>query len=52
VRTLTDVPASRGRHTVAWDGRDEAGGQVASGVYYVKGAAGTETDRTTLVILR
>ncbi len=52
VRTLTDVPASRGRHTVAWDGRDEAGGQVASGVYYVKGASGTETDRTTLVILR
>lgn len=52
VRTLTDVPVSRGRHTVAWDGRDEAGGQVASGVYYVKGASGAETDRTTLVVLR
>jgi hypothetical protein len=52
VRTLADVPVSRGLHTVAWDGRDEAGGEVASGVYYVKGASGTETDRTTLVILR
>jgi hypothetical protein len=52
VRSLVAVSRASGTHTVAWDGRDEAGGQVASGVYYVKGASGTETDRTTLVILR
>jgi len=52
VRTLADVPVSRGRHTVSWEGLDESGNPVASGVYYVKGVSGAETDRTTLVILR
>ena len=52
VRTLRDVPWSRGRHTVIWNGLDQSGSPVGSGVYYVKGVSGAESDRTTLVILR
>lgn len=52
VRTLKDIPSSAGWHTVAWDGLDGFGNPVGSGVYYVKGVSGTETDHTTFVILR
>jgi len=33
VRTLVDEPQAAGRHSVRWDGRDEAGRRLASGVY-------------------
>lgn len=35
VRTLVADRLPAGRRTVAWDGRDDRGGAVASGVYYV-----------------
>ncbi len=34
VRTLRDIPRSAGRHAVLWDGRDDSGRPVSSGVYY------------------
>lgn len=34
VRTLVAGQQPAGAHTVQWDGRDEAGAQVASGVYF------------------
>lgn len=34
VRTLIDEWATAGRHTRQWDGRDDAGGAVGSGVYF------------------
>jgi hypothetical protein len=33
VRTLVEDPATAGQHEVVWDGRDQAGRSVASGVY-------------------
>ena len=33
VRTLIDGFVPAGEHEAAWDGRDEAGAEVASGVY-------------------
>ncbi|MBD3348963.1 MAG: hypothetical protein GF400_07185 [Candidatus Eisenbacteria bacterium] len=36
VRTLVDGPVDGGRHNVTWDGRDDAGERVASGVYFVR----------------
>jgi len=36
VRTLRDGVESEGRHTVAWDGNDDAGGRLASGLYLVR----------------
>lgn len=34
VRTLISGPSAAGRHAVTWDGRDERGSRIASGVYF------------------
>jgi hypothetical protein len=51
VRVLAAENRSAGRHTVTWDGRDEAGRALASGVYVGSLEAGGErrTRRLTLV---
>ncbi len=36
VKTLVDSPMPAGEHFVPWDGTDESGQRVASGVYFVK----------------
>ncbi len=36
VATLVDAPRDAGRHTAVWRGRDDAGVEVASGVYFVR----------------
>lgn len=36
VRTLEDLHRAPGRYTVNWDGRDDAGSYVSSGVYFYK----------------
>jgi hypothetical protein len=36
VRTLVDRPLPAGHHEVAWDGRDERGRMMASGVYFYR----------------
>ena len=41
-----------GRHVVAWDGRDDSGALVRSGVYIVRGRAGRESNSRKLVIER
>lgn len=47
VRTLIDETQVAGYYRAVWDGRDEAGRAVASGVYYTRLAAGgfVGTDR-------
>lgn len=52
VRTLADRPFPSGVHAAVWDGRDENGAQVASGVYFarIETAAGTATRK--LVVAR
>ena len=52
VRTLLDEPKAAGRHTVLWDGRNEAGAQVGSGVYYYRLKAGKDSITKKLVIVR
>ncbi len=42
VRLLTENNFTAGQHEVSWDGRDNAGHQTASGIYFVKM---TTTDR-------
>ena len=51
VKTLVDEMKDIGHHTVQWDGRNEAGQQVGSGVYYytVKRETRTETNRMILL---
>ncbi len=36
VRRLVDGPVAAGEHAIAWDGRDDAGAAVASGLYFCR----------------
>ncbi len=51
VRVISDRLGSVGEHTVEWDGRDNAGRQLGSGVYFIRFTAPqmTEVRRVTLV---
>ncbi len=52
VRSLVaDVHCGPGRHEVVWDGKDDAGGRVASGTYFCRIDAGgiSETSKVVLV---
>ena len=42
-RVLVDGIQATGRHTVTWDGRDDAGRRVASGLYLYRLTAGPES---------
>lgn len=51
VRTLVDEPRMAGDHVVRWDGLDDRGGQVASGLYlYRLTAGGTTLSRKMTVV--
>jgi hypothetical protein len=53
VRTLLDDEArSAGPHEALWDGRDGAGCQVASGVYFCRAALGSDEVSTKVVLIR
>ncbi|MDO9695821.1 MAG: FlgD immunoglobulin-like domain containing protein, partial [Candidatus Latescibacteria bacterium] len=51
VRVLLDEPRAAGAHEVIWDGRDDAGRQVASGTYVYRLTAGlySETRKMSLM---
>ncbi len=51
VRTLASGPLPAGTHVVRWDGRDDTGAPVSSGVYLYRLDAGgvADTRRMTLV---
>ncbi|MFQ6091463.1 MAG: FlgD immunoglobulin-like domain containing protein [bacterium] len=51
VRTLVDEAKEAGYYTVRWDGRDSAGNEVASGIYFYRIEAGQfqKTKRMLLV---
>jgi spore coat protein A len=52
IRTLTEKAYPAGTHAVQWDGRDSAGLEVSSGVYFYKlNAAGT-TQLKKMVMIR
>jgi hypothetical protein len=36
VKTLCDLPLSKGKHSLQWNGRDGANRQVASGIYFYR----------------
>jgi hypothetical protein len=53
VRTLVDAQRSAGTHSVAWDGRDAAGREAASGVYlYRLEVEGQRVQTRRMVLLR
>jgi hypothetical protein len=52
VATLLDGPAEPGPGEVTWNGRDDRGGEVASGVYFCRLRAGGACHVRRLVVLR
>ena len=49
VKTLVDGDETAGWHAVTWDGRDDNGGSVASGVYFARMQADEFTGSTKMV---
>ena len=52
IATLMSGEVPPGPAAAVWDGRDDAGRQVAAGVYFVRLAAGTESRERKVVLLR
>ncbi len=52
VRTLVSGPMTAGEHAVAWDGRDDGGKPVASGVYLTRLVAGERVATGRMALVR
>jgi hypothetical protein len=52
VRTLVDEPEQAGTYEVTWDGRDEKGDEVSSGVYLYRLEAGDFSEAKKMVLMR
>lgn len=52
VRTLVNAPVGAGRHQVTWDGRNDAGRPVASGVYLLEMSAGDYRGKHKMILAR
>jgi hypothetical protein len=52
VRTLASGPAESGTHEALWDGRDERGESVASGVFFVRLKTDDGVHRSRLILTR
>ncbi len=52
VRTLVDDTRGVGAHQIQWDGRDDAGVTVGSGVYFYRLTAGKHTESKKMVMLK
>jgi hypothetical protein len=52
VRELVDEPQPAARYVVAWDGRDDVGRRVSSGMYFYRLTAGSFTETRKMILLR
>jgi hypothetical protein len=52
VADLVDQDVGPGRHRVSWNGSNDAGCEVTSGVYLIRMRAGTYESTTKVVVLR
>jgi M6 family metalloprotease-like protein len=52
VRRLLDAPLARGTYTVTWDGADEAGARVPSGVYLYRLTTGSFSASRKMLMVR
>lgn len=52
VRDLVDADQKTGRHAVVWDGRDDQGQEVGSGIYFCKLKAGDFGKTIKMVLLK
>ena len=52
VRTLVNETRAAGNHEVTWDGRNNGGATVASGVYFYRFHAGKISETKRMVLLK
>ncbi len=52
VATLIDRTETAGDYTVTWQGADDNGGKVASGIYFYRLSHGTEVESRKMVLLK
>ena len=52
VKTLVDEFKSDGSYTVIWDGKDERGNEVSSGIYFYRLKAGDYSETKKMVLLK
>ena len=52
VACIVDESMERGRHTIEWNGQDQNGNPVSSGVYFYRLKAGKNTISRKMVLLR
>jgi FlgD Ig-like domain len=52
VRTFSLGEKPAGQHTIVWDGADESGRSVASGIYFYKLTAGSYTASKKMILLK
>ena len=52
IRSLIDEPYAAGRHVASWDGRDDDGRRVATGIYFFNLATKSQSIGRRLVVLR
>lgn len=52
VKSLVSVKQKAGKHSATWDGTDESGKVVSSGIYYYKIQAGNFTENRKMVFLK
>jgi hypothetical protein len=52
IRTLTDREWDAGRHSIAWDGHNESGSSVASGIYFYRLESKDFSGTKKMVLLR
>lgn len=52
VKTLVNGPVAGGRHEVAWDGRNNHGVGVSSGVYFARFVTGGYSDVRKMILIR
>jgi flagellar hook assembly protein FlgD len=52
VKTLVSGPKGAGRYVAEWDGRDDAGSPVGSGVYFYRMTTGSFASVRKMVLLK
>ena len=52
IRTLVNARMGAGEHRIVWDGRDDEGREVSSGVYVVRMEAGGFSEASKITLLR
>ncbi|MEZ4387527.1 MAG: immune inhibitor A [Candidatus Krumholzibacteriia bacterium] len=52
VRELVDAEVAAGPHAVVWDGRDDAGRDLPSGVYYIRASEGRTQELLKVTLVR